>query len=130
MTNKEYAESLRLIADFFEKHQELNVPWRASEFHYLNAFGKEEMARVARALGKCEKDVDETWFMLKKKFGHITFVAKDSRGAICERIAVGTKMVEETRTPAREVEIIPAHEETIYEWKCPESLLEEASDAR
>ena len=130
MTHKEFADSLRKIATFFEKHTELKVPGSLAEIKYFEANGKAEMAQVAKALGSCQKEVEGNWFHLVKMFGEIKFIAVDYRNRICQKVVVGTKMVEEVRTPAREEEIIPAHEVEVYEWHCPESLLDEVEESR
>jgi hypothetical protein len=47
-----------------------------------------------------------------------------SKKDICRRIQVGEKEIPEQIIPAKPEEIIPAHTEPIYEWRCPESILE------
>jgi len=123
MTHKEYAESLRMIAAWFELHPEVKVPFDAKEFRYYDASSKTEMATLARALSPCEKCVNDDFFELHAQFGTITFRAVANRRDVCERVVTGTRQVEETVIPER---IIPAHDEEIVEWRCPESLLEHA----
>ena len=124
MTNKEFADSLRMIADFFEGH-DFPVPETHHTFSYYDLDTKEEMARLARALGSCEKELDEKFLRLRHKFGKITFEAIANRFQICERVVVGKKIVPEVVIPERR---IPASEVEIIEWHCPDSLLGVSSD--
>ena len=126
MTNKEYADSLRLLADFFETHPEVAIPYNASEFHYYGAHTKQEVATVARALGRCEKVVNDQFFELHAQIGSIKFRAIASRENVCTRREVGRVM-----TPATPEVIVPAQpagERPVYEWHCPDSLFD-ASEA-
>lgn len=123
MTNKEYADSLRLIADFFEQHTEIEIP-QSERFDYYRYDTKADMAKLARALGgKTDKVVSGDWFELHHKFGAITFRAVANRADVCEKRQIGTRPVPEQVLFARPAETIPAHEEPIYEWVCPDSLL-------
>jgi hypothetical protein len=122
MTNKEYADNLRLLADFFEQHTEVKIPYNAGEFNYYSAQSKTEMATLARALGKCDKVVTDTFFELHAQIGEIKFRASTWREKICTRRQVGSISV-----PASPEVLIPAREagETpVYEWHCPDSLFD------
>lgn len=132
MTHKEYAESLRLIADFFEQHEEIEIPHDAESFNYFQARSRSELGRLIRAFdGSCTKHYDESFrgsFDVRKKFGSITFKAICYRDTVCERIEVGKRTIPELVVPARPEEVIPAHDEPVYEWSCNDaSLLEEAT---
>ena len=122
MTNKEYADSLRLIADWFEQHKEIASPYGGHEFKYFNYDKKEDLARLAKALGSTEKEFSGDLFYLKgkKMFGCIEFQAVGNRGDLCRKVKVGTKTVHvEARgaTEAQDVEV------PVYEWKCDEPIL-------
>jgi hypothetical protein len=122
MTNEEYAKGLRLIADFFEKHPDIQVPYDADRFSYFEPQSREEMARVASALGTCEKVFDMAFlgsFALHKQFGLITFRAITNRSDVCTKRVVGTRHVPAVIVPAS---LIPSHDEEIVEWDC-ESIL-------
>ena len=117
MNNQEYAASLRLMADFFESHPEVETP--SGEFSVYSR----DLKRTAASIGSFDKVINGTWFELKKTFGPITVSWFNTRSNVCERVSKGTKIVPETIIPARPEQIIPAHEVEEFEWKCPESLL-------
>jgi hypothetical protein len=110
MTHKQYADSLRQIADWYESHAEIPLPHDANEFGLFTIHTLDGMETLARAFGACEKDYTEGFFKLKKGFGEIVFTAYASRDQICKRKVVGTREVPET--------IIPARTEEIVEWEC------------
>lgn len=133
MTHKEFADSLREVAAFFEQHEELPVPGGLVSIGWYEPSGKEQMTAIAKAFGTCKKKFEGEWFRLIKTFGVITLTATDLRSSVCERVQVGTKVIPEQISPAVEArpeEVIPEHEEAIYEGYCPESLLQGGSDAR
>jgi len=123
MTNQEFVQSLRALADFYEDHPGLKPA------HYMSASnitiyanGKEELASCARHFGSCEKTSDEMFFRVirNEKIGSFTLSAIEYRTVVCERIVTGKKIVPAQEVPAH---IVPEHEEDIVEWRCPESLL-------
>ena len=129
ITNKEYADSLRLIADLFETHPEIEIPHYAATFDYFSAHTKADLARIVRAAGRPVKKLYDTAFPgsfeVLIPFGGITFRAIANRDAVCERVVVAKQVVAEVVIPAREAETIPAHEEDIVEWRCDSALLQE-----
>ena len=120
MTHKEYADSLRLIADFFENNEQVALPHDAEEFRYFAAQSKEDMSTVAKALGSCKKVILDDFFELHAKFGAILFNAVANRGRVCERVVVGKETIPERVVPEQ---IVPEHEVEIIEWRCPEALM-------
>jgi hypothetical protein len=124
VTNKEYAESLRSIADFFEQHPEVSLPYDHAEFNYIRSEAK--VSPVARALGTCTKVYDGAYpgsFELQRSFGSIRFRAIWKRETVCERIEVGKKTIPE------QLMFIPEHEEPVYKWRCPKSGILKAAKA-
>ena len=109
MTHNEYAESLRQIADWWEAHPEVPLPYDMSPFRYV-ATKRDEMTKIAAALGSCEKDYDGGLFYLRKHFGAVQFEAFVAREQVCERKVVGKRRVAKR--------VIPAHTEDIVEWEC------------
>lgn len=93
--------------------------------HVINVYVT-NLKAMAKHVGSCEKKVDDTYFELSKKFGVITVNFFAYRSDVCERVQVGAREIPEQILPAKPEEVIPAHTEPIYEWKCPESILEEA----
>jgi hypothetical protein len=121
MTIKEYVDSLRQIADFYEANPECPLP--GGTIFYIDAVhGKEEMSNVARIFGSCEKSVDTSFYNLIKVFGSLKLWAREWREKICTRKVIGVQFVPEKYIPGT---LIEAHEEEIVEWDCPESLLDE-----
>lgn len=121
MTRKEYAEGIRLIADFFEKHEDIELPHDADAFRYFSAHTKEDMGKLARALGKADKLIEDDFFLLRTMFGSLPFLAYARRDDVCERIVTGKKTIPETVIPEH---VVPAHEVETVEWNCPDSLLQ------
>lgn len=117
MTHAQYAESLRMIADWFEAHPEVPLPYRAHDFGYQHlSTTQESMARIARAMGACKKEyTDSGLFHLKRDFGAVTVDAFCSRTEVCKRKVVGSKHMPE--------QVIPAHDQDIVEWECFEEPL-------
>ena len=125
MTNKQFVSSLRQIADFYAKNQELEVPY----FGYSDTFSvypgieaKKVVPKFARAFGSCEKGSEYGLYFVRKQFGSIWLSVSTRHEDICERVVVGTKRVEDQTVP--EI-FVAAHDEDIVEWKCPDSLLME-----
>ena len=126
MTHQKYAQSLRMIADWFEAHPEIGLPHDAQSFRYFPAVTREQFAIVAKALGSCQKVFDDdTLIELHRTFGAITFQAIAMRKNVCTRRVVGVKTIPER--------IIEAHtererKEEIVEWDCDEPLLAETRE--
>lgn len=129
MTHKKYAESLRMIADFFEVHEEIDLPNDSGAFNYFRANTRDEMAKLARALGDgVKKEYDKDFggsVALSKTFGSIDFRVIAYRSSVCKRIVTGKQMVERRVIPET---VIEAHEEDVYEWDCSEPLLAEETE--
>ena len=126
MTHKEYADSLRLIADFFEAHEEVALPHDAHEFSLYNIRDRESLVTLMRALGSCKKCYDESFFRVEKRFGSILLKTYMHREAVCERIVKEKFVVKELRakpvvqvapTEFEEVEV----EKEVIEWRCPDA---------
>ena len=122
MTHAEYADGLRQVADFLEAHSEIELPEPTLTAYSL--YSKEKAAATARAMsqgGRCDKVFEDTLVRLKRVFGTITLEYLGTRSSVCERVKVGTRIVPEQYVapkPATEAQVIPEHEEAVYEWKC------------
>lgn len=127
MTNLEYADSLRLLADWYEEHQEIATPSTDFKVYSLNT--KEEATRCMMALKPCKKEYKDSLFYLSRQFGSIDLEFVFYRDQVCTRRVVGKKLIGTQVIPAKTIaeEIIPAHEEDIVEWDCGNPLL--SSDA-
>lgn len=118
MDHKEYAQALRNIADWIEAHPEIPVP-HTNRIAIVDIHSKSDLARLARAFGDCKKETDSKFFIITKDFGGILVEGFEYREKICERVVVGAKQIPERIIPEQ---IIPAHDEEIVEWKCPDLL--------
>ncbi len=121
MTNKEYADSLRMIADFYEQHPQAGLPFDHVIFVDI-CTGRVE--GIINALGSFRNEYDKDFegsIAFVTKFGEIEFRAITSRRDCCKRKQVGVRQVPEKVIPEM---VIPAREEPIYEWDCSEPLLE------
>lgn len=114
MSPKEYAKSLRLIAEWYENQpEETPVPtteiyattwWEDDKVQLLKALA------VSKQLGDCKKRYTASSFYVERKFGAITLSFGFERNAVCTRRVVGTKEIPE--------HVIPARTEEIVEWDC------------
>ena len=126
MTHKEYADSLRLIADFFEAHEEVGLPHDAHEFSLYNILDRESLVTLMRALGSCKKYYDESFFRVEKPFGTIVLKTWMNREAVCERV-VKEKFKVKERRPKPVAQVAPTEfeevevEKEVIEWRCPEA---------
>lgn len=96
------AESLRMLADWYEAHPDMPAP-RASVLA-LSGNGLESpdgARRVARALGFFEKGGTDSFLILKKPFGAVALEFSFWRESICKKRVV---------------------QEEIVEWDCPALL--------
>ncbi len=120
---------LQSLIDFLGAHPELPLPMFYDFAIY--EFGDEDLAlarTIAKAFGTFDKDVGDTIFTLKKRFGTVALRFVFHRDSVCTRRVLGTKT--ETKmvpvTGARMVEKVVETE--IVEWDCP-SLLDETDAA-
>lgn len=120
-TTKQFVKDLRKLADLYEKHPEMEAPYLGTQY----AFVRDRAALIATAKElaylKPKKSYGGDYFMLEIPIGpNVTLAYAIDRQKICERIQVGTKIVEVAAQPA-----IEAHTKEVpqYEWKCTEALL-------
>ena len=104
MTNLEFANGLRLIADFYEKHEGMQ------QFTaYVHTWGKAAFLKNLLVLsdgGDVAKDMSDTSqyakVRLKRMFGAVALEVAVDKDYVCEKIVT---------------------------YRCPDSLLEEAMNA-
>jgi hypothetical protein len=126
MTHKEYADSLRLIADWFEQHEEIPLQSTYDTFSYYALDTRDEMAMLAKALGgKVEKEFEDDWFRLKRQFGKITFIATANRAQVCRKVIVGKKTVVQSVPESYRDESVEVDD---VRWECDEPLFKETPD--
>src|SRR6185436_13988075 len=107
MNNKEYAEGLRLLADWYERNETVPNP---GSYENYDVNSKDDAVNVVRALGSCHKRYDDNLFRVTKEFGAVTASFIFMRGAVCTRRVVGEEEIPE--------EIVPAHTREIIAWDC------------
>lgn len=122
MDGHDLARDLRALADFYDEHPDFPRP-NMTLHTFLHGDAKKGLALAARQLGTADKYIDETWYELRRAFGSIMLTVNAYRNEVCEKVLVGTKDIPEQYIPAKPAETIPAHEESVYEWQCPDSLL-------
>jgi hypothetical protein len=103
MTNQEFANGLRLIADFYEAQPEMP---QFSIYTFTDRLGFLNALKALKTRGMVTKDLSDQSFngyaVLKQPFGEIPFQVNAQKSDICERIVT---------------------------YKCPDSLLEEVMNA-
>lgn len=86
---------------------------------------KKEFFAIRRACAIAEKDLHGDYVHFVKRFsGDVSFVLFAEKSLTCERVKVGTKIV-----PAKPQVTLPAEperEEEVWEWQCPDSILQSA----
>ena len=127
MTATEYANGLRLLADWFDAHPEVETP--GNEISVYGTDSKENAALTMRALTPCAKKYTESIFSLSREFGPIMLRYVFMRNAVCTPRVVGQREVEAKVIPAKfEPErFIEAHTEDIIEWDCEPILAPKAT---
>lgn len=122
MTHTEYAEGLRQVAAFVESHPEIPIPEATISCYRMS--DKKIAALVARVLsngGRCDKVFEPAIIRLERIFGAVKLQYIGLRENVCEQVRVGTRLVPERYVPpqpATEGQVIPEHEEAVYEWRC------------
>lgn len=111
-----FVSSLRELADWWEQHPDVETPWNQALLVHVDT--KEELAQVARALGKCEKYGDDDWFGVKRRFGSIEVDAYGQRQKICTRVVVGTREVVREVTDPDAPKLQVTETEEIVDWVC------------
>lgn len=116
MTNTEYANGLRQIANWYEAHPE--VPQPHQNFQVFTARTRAELECVVRAMESCKKvqDPNLNLFRLCRDFGGIRVEFITSLSEVCTKRVIRTETVPE--------HVIPACTREIIEWDCHSSLLD------
>lgn len=128
MTREEFVTGLRDAADFIEAHPDLPV--------YGEDYGEvtltvpvasgEEMGRIARLLGRADKDYSGSTAKVERRIGPVVLGAFGSREQVCKAKVVGTKEVEREQIVTPAVTEIVTETVDVVEWEC-EPLLEKAA---
>lgn len=120
MANRiEIINGIRAMLDWLESHEEVPIP-NGFEDIQIYPDGKENLLKVARAMGSFKKSSDESFFHVTKDFGSIKVRASEWRNQVCTRKQVGIRKIEERVPTAYEIQ---EKEVPVYEYECPETLL-------
>ena len=118
------ADSLRLMADWYEAHPDMPAPYNPTVLHFA-VENEDAAASVARALGTFKKFGDDTFLRLTKTFGSIPLEFIFYRNKVCTPRVVKTETVKVMKLdpkapPPPMVEV----EETrdVIVWDCPPLL--------
>jgi len=118
---KPYVDSLRQVADFFESHPTLKLPFLPQNIN-LFFFDKDELLSVYKGTGKtAEKIFADSYVYLRLHFGVINIDLCIQRDKVCTLETITRKVLKQVPTTFVEQEV----EETINKWNCPESIFEE-----
>jgi hypothetical protein len=122
---------LRRIADLFEAHPELPVPFQPHLWTYpVSDDPLAEMAAFARAVGRSDKgDWGEMLRLRARDFTAVELTIATLHENVCERVVVGTTTVEEPDPDA--VAALPRVRRVVeqVEWRCPQSILRADSES-
>lgn len=121
-----FVDDLRQVADFLEARPELLKTMNPDETLNICAPSKERFSQLAKVFGSAEKISTGMYYVHRKHFGSIKLDLFASKSVTCERVVVGTKRVEAQHVEAYD---IPAREEEVVEWRCPESILREGGES-
>ena len=118
MTNIEYACTLRRLAEIYEAHENLKLPFHGTVSPLvLYVHDRIDLDQVIAAFGGGDKvDDGNTIKYLPYCVGAFNFEIHVFKSGICERVRIGKKTI-----PAEEEKFYPAQpekEEEIYAWKC------------
>lgn len=122
MENKDFVESLRMLADFYETHPNCQMPDCGvfGEMKLDCLHGKDKMDELVKEFGECGTRKDEPFFLIEKKFGKMRLIGREFLANVCTKKVTGTKKVmQKIATEFEEKEV----EEDIVEWECAGTLV-------
>lgn len=125
LTNAQLVETLRAMADFYEKHPSAPPPMDMS-YGWMNCYLPADEARdFLRSVGSFKKEYEDEYLRAKVACGHIDLQFSVKREAVCVRKVVGTRTIPAETRPSEYIpeKFIPEHEEEIVEWDCAEPIL-------
>jgi len=130
MEHKDYISALREIADFYEAHPEVKLPYEGITCPF-GIFGltKTDIATTVRAFGKCKKVYGDDAVNIYKEFsGGVQLNIYTPRATVCTRVVVGTVIETEKIIPGEWVDevVVPQKEVEVAEWRC-DPILEDAA---
>lgn len=124
-TVAEYVQGVRDFADWLEANADtFEYECVGNDFRFLSYQStKEGLARAVKAVGRGEKNGDENWFNVTRKFGPVEVHLYTMRQAVCKRVVTGTKEVtKEIVDPDAPMVFVTEIVEEV-EWVCDEPIL-------
>jgi hypothetical protein len=123
MTTDELIASLRLLADWYQEHPSLPVPYELENSMFVFLYGKppEEVKAALREIGNCQKVYDdpaEGDFSAIKTVGVFKLKFHTHREVVCTRKVIGKRQIDGYVIPAQPEKVVEPHEEDIVEWDC------------
>lgn len=118
---KQFVKALNRLVAIYTANPDLPVPYLSDMYAFVDT--REEMSKTARQLARWRpnKRVADHWYMLEMELSAKHKLSFNiNREKVCERVQVGTKLVEVAAQPAVEAHV---EEQPQYEWKCPEAIL-------
>lgn len=123
-----FVAGLREFADLLEREPGLPVPsydFRLSLYTFADRF-----TDAVHALGgHREKTADDHFFNVERRFGPIIVEVYTGRDDVCERVQIGTQIVEREEIVSPAVTKTVTVEEPVYEWRCAPVLEHEGAVA-
>lgn len=117
-TAAEVSAGLRAVADLLDANPDMGRLIGAVRFSVWFADDAEELRRIGRAARKAGaqvvRDYTESTASVDMTFGAVTVFALADRSTVCERVKVGTEVVEVPDPAAAPVTV----ERDVYEWRC------------
>ena len=111
--HEKFALGLRQLANFYEAHPEIPLPYQ--DLHSYSLDTKDDAAMLAKALGTFEKKYSDDLLIVSKKFQSVNLKFYLTRDSVCTARVVGKKIEPEVYIPSQH---IPAREVDVIEWDC------------
>lgn len=108
MTNHEYADGLRQLAEWYDAHPDAEQPYRSDRVEYFPVTKDDLVALLREHGGQWKKTTASDLLYLRRRFGPFTLEAVIDQRDVCTRRVVGTRIV-----PAS-----PERLEEVVEWDC------------
>jgi hypothetical protein len=128
MTNEELVSSLRELADFYEQHPTLPVPYDLENPSGMFVFFygiEDSFKQVLKEIGSFKKEFGNPSpedFCAIKQVGSLKLRLHTKRETVCTPRVVGKRVIKRHVIPEQ---IVEAHEEEIVEWDCEPVMAEE-----
>jgi len=128
-TRADTLRGLQGLIDFLEVHTEIELPNFDFPIYFFGEEAKKNVKEVAHSLGSFEKNENDSYLTLRKKFGGgVILRAVFTRSAVCTKRVIGTRKVMKDVYPDSVESTRVEVEEDIVEWDCPSLLRGDVPD--